>query len=210
MEGYTQMTGSDSKQPAAGGRVWSIISSDSPQDIPPSLAYKIRIILYCFLLSVASLGMGFGLFWVRFKEPTPSLFWNYAGMGFWLIASLIGLLSVWASVHDGYIKKRFTKRMGYATAFSNAAIVVAVCIACLIIQPFNNPNIPGGIEVLPPPEDSWIQQKAEKLTGVTDFKVSEIKQYEDKNHMTAIVETDDAVRLLELYYINGEWKAALQ
>lgn len=210
MEGYPQMSNSDPKQPAAGGRVWSTTPSDSPQDTLPSLAYKIRIILYCFFLGVTSLGMGFVFFWVRFKEPSPSFFWNYAGMGFWLAVSLICPFLVWGCVQDGFIKKNFTKRMGYATAFSNAAIVVAVCITCLLIQPFNNPNIPGSKEVLLPPEDSWIQQEAGKLTGDTDFMVSEIKQYEDKNHMTAIVETDDTVRLLELYYINGEWKAALK
>lgn len=177
---------------ATGGKVWKPFREE---DIPPvSVKTKVRITVG--ILVWVALGVAL-TFWV------PVIF-NFALAATWHLVTLFSLL---------YVVLTYTsKSRSEFIVFRNSMLALSLASLALIISTVVLVLLNSDITPAPShPANSWILEEATRLTGVEDYKLDTLKTYpEDGEHLSAVIDSPTRVDVMELNYVDGEWKAKIK
>lgn len=189
-------------EPAQGGRVWA--ASKSPSDSTPILIKILLIGLSIGLFAVWTGGSGFFI-WISMngRNDLPN-FIDFLGIGVWTTSSFAFIWAVRSFISEQTIRRSFAKKLFTITSYVTAGTSILIFVGCLIVNPFNQPDR------IERPLDSWVAAEATQLTGEPGFKVTDTKIFDDKTHLTAVVESEKDITLIDLHYKDGEWKATLK
>lgn len=189
-------------EPAHGGRIWSELKL--PSDSTSVLMKLLLIGLSVGLFAVWTGGSAFTI-WISLNgsNDLPD-FLEFIGLGIWTASSFGFIWAVRSFISERSIKRSFAKRLLTITSYVTAGTSLLIFVGCLIVNPFHQPDR------LARPLDSWVDEEATQLTGEPGFKVTDTKTFDDKTHLTAVVENEKDIALIDLHYTDGEWKATLK
>lgn len=189
-------------EPARGGRVWA--APKLPSDSTP-IFMKILLIGVSIGVFAACMAMNVFAIWIGVagSNDLPDLV-DFIGLGVWTAVTfaLIGLIR--SLISEQNIRRSFAKKLFTITSYVVAGTSLLIFVGCLIVNPFHQPDR------IERPLDSWIAEEATQLTGQTGFQVTDTKAFDDKTHLTAVVESEKDITLIDLHYKGGEWKATLK
>lgn len=174
---------------ATGGKVWKPLLNEN-------LSVKTKVLVTAAIIVWVALGV--------FLTFGVERIFNISLAGIW---DLVTISVVFFGLHLYEIKNKIIFLRNSLAVLSLLAIVLM--ISAVFLQ--QGTTYPESALTAHAPANSWILEEANRLTGASDYQLDSLKTYpEDSTHLSAVVDSPTRVDVIELHYIDGQWKAALK
>lgn len=176
---------------ATGGKVWKPFREE---DIPP-VSVKAKVLIATGLLVWVALG-AFLTFWV-------TAIFNFSVASAWYLVTLFSLLYA-VLFYTAKSRSEFIIFRNSMLALSLATLALLISVVLVLL---NSDITPAPSH----PASSWILEEANRLTGVENYQLDTLKKYpKDGEHLSAVIDSPTRVDVMELNYVDGEWKAKIK